>query len=669
MNDFVSSSPGAVKYRVGAWEANPKTCRIARGGSEVRLSPRSMNVLVYLAERSGETVTHEELLTEFWRGAVSSPNAVHKCMTELRHAFGNGGADAAYIETVPKRGYRMVAPVSRSETPVGAAMNTNGATASHQNLGPVPKRSQFLVGLLVAAAIAGAGVLWWLFSDVPEAQVITVGERSAMLMPIDRNVGTVRDQRLAETILKRAIARLDKVASTTAVASDLRSDYAVDLRVETDADRLRASLTVTSRLQNGISHHEEFDAPVAGRAGLADTIVAHMSDDLGVLLDDEQLQRMRAWGTTSVHAYRYAREGDSFQRTSNVKSLERAAELFRRSVEEDSEFGYGYASLSAVYHDLGMMAADTPARERARAAVQALLSEAVLRHVEPQIVAAIERQFRFMSLSNAFDAEMFWRAEIQKNPANVEALRRYGDLLVGAGLVAESAAYLDRAISLAPVEAIDWLEMDHATLAGAGGDFERAVSLMKTNVDRFPDFTISLYGLVRDLAKLGRYAESESYLARLTRTDPAWAYAAKLLLMAQRGDIPLGSAALEEALANPLGTNVARGNACFALGDVERGVGFWRNIEPAFLPLLWQFNTYQEWFMAPGVAADPRYQALLDELGIGRRWRAYMRMKAAELTPITGVEVTTPLAVEAAALSTVTPSDTESPSSPRRSAS
>jgi hypothetical protein len=81
---------------------------------------------------------------------------------------------------------------------------------------------------------------------------------------------------------------------------------------------------------------------------------------------------------------------------------------------------------------------------------------------------------------------------------------------------------------------------------------------------------------------------------------------------------------------------------CFVLGDVEAGVRYWREIEPGFLPMLWWSNVLNEGFWARGVVDDERYQSLLDELGFGRRWRAYMRSKVAQLTPITGIEVTTP---------------------------
>ena len=125
-------------------------------------------------------------------------------------------------------------------------------------------------------------------------------------------------------------------------------------------------------------------------------------------------------------------------------------------------------------------------------------------------------------------------------------------------------------------------------------------------------------------------------------TDAAWAFYARLTLKAMRGDIRAGGNELAHAFADPHATNTTRGIISFILGDVEAGVRYWREIEPGFLPLLWQFNSGNEWFWAPGVVEDPRYQTLLDELGFGRRWRAYMREKVAELTPITDIEVTTP---------------------------
>jgi hypothetical protein len=78
------------------------------------------------------------------------------------------------------------------------------------------------------------------------------------------------------------------------------------------------------------------------------------------------------------------------------------------------------------------------------------------------------------------------------------------------------------------------------------------------------------------------------------------------------------------------------------MGDVDAGLRYWRDIEPEHLPPLWQDIPGFEQYWPRHVMEDPRYQALLDELGIGRRWQSWMRERAIELTPVTGIEVTTP---------------------------
>ncbi len=74
-----------------------------------------MDVLMHLASRPDGCATHDELLRAFWRGALSSTNAVHKCIAELRRAFGDDSRAPSYIETIPKRGYRLIASVRQFE--------------------------------------------------------------------------------------------------------------------------------------------------------------------------------------------------------------------------------------------------------------------------------------------------------------------------------------------------------------------------------------------------------------------------------------------------------------------------------------------------------------------------------------------------------------------------
>ena len=591
---------------VGDWELQPNALLITRNGSATKLSPRAMDVLVYLAERAGETVTHDELLATFWRGTNSATNSVHKTVADLRHALGNDAANPAYIETVPKRGYRLVVPVERIATTQRAAQIATGPT--------------YLITL--------------------------ANQRAATLVAPDPIEQARGETTFLESIQRELAARLAQLPNMSVKiatgAAMMNADYRVKLDLQNSGDQLRVSLVVTPGSSELPYHQQQFTAASHARLTLSNDVITQGLEVLAVLLDERHLERMREWGTRNVDAYRDALEADVLRRGQSFAVTQRAEELLKRAVAKDPRFAMAYCCLGYVYHDLAMMAKDTPTREAIRQELQALLRKATQRQIDPQAILEIEQQYRFVSLVNPFDAEAFWRAEIVKNPSNTDALRRYGDLLLGAKLIDESEGYLNQALAFTNENARDWLEQDQVSIAQARGESERAIALMKRNLERFPDHTMSTYGLVRALAKLGRYPEAEFFLSRLEATDSGWAFFATLTLGTIRGDIRRGSNELAHAFADPLANNGNRGVISFILGDIDAGVRYWHEIEPGFLPLLWQFNTANEWFWAPGVVEDSRYQMLLNDLGFGSRWRAYMRTHVAELMPITGVELTTP---------------------------
>src|SRR5215467_5092480 len=85
---------------------------------DVELRPKSMEVLCYLVENAGRLVTKEELIEAIWPDVIVSDQVLTHCVSEARQAIGDGGQ--TIIKTVPRRGYRFVAPVSRMVTSAGA---------------------------------------------------------------------------------------------------------------------------------------------------------------------------------------------------------------------------------------------------------------------------------------------------------------------------------------------------------------------------------------------------------------------------------------------------------------------------------------------------------------------------------------------------------------------
>lgn len=104
-------SDKARLFEVGAFRVDPGLDRLLRGSESTPLEPRAMDLLVCLARRAGETVSKETLLDEVWKGAFVIEGVIPKTLSALRAALGDDAAAPEYILTVPRRGYRLVAPV------------------------------------------------------------------------------------------------------------------------------------------------------------------------------------------------------------------------------------------------------------------------------------------------------------------------------------------------------------------------------------------------------------------------------------------------------------------------------------------------------------------------------------------------------------------------------
>ena len=108
-------------FRVGAWLVEPLGSRLVRGEVRQKLDPKVMQVLVYLAERPNGVALKEEILASVWEGMFVADEVLTNAVWELRKALGDDAKDPQYVQTVPRKGYRLIAPVHLGdhEPPVG----------------------------------------------------------------------------------------------------------------------------------------------------------------------------------------------------------------------------------------------------------------------------------------------------------------------------------------------------------------------------------------------------------------------------------------------------------------------------------------------------------------------------------------------------------------------
>ena len=139
-------------FLVGECLIEPRKNRIARGESEAHVEPRVMDVLVCLAEHAGEVVSREMLNQRVWANLVVTDQAVTNCISELRQHLGDDRSTRRVIETIPKRGYQLTAPVRLVQA---------GSAIVEQATPHLPARRHWLLatGVLLGALLLGFA--WW----------------------------------------------------------------------------------------------------------------------------------------------------------------------------------------------------------------------------------------------------------------------------------------------------------------------------------------------------------------------------------------------------------------------------------------------------------------------------------------------------------------------------
>ncbi len=142
----MESSPGnglGPEFRAGDWLVRPGECRIVNPHGEVRLRPMLMDLLVLLAERGGHVVGKDEILDRLRKSQFVSESVLTSDIAELRRLLGDSRAQPRYIETVPKHGYRFIAPVIRcAQLP-----EPRLAVLPFENLNQDPEQDYFAAGI------------------------------------------------------------------------------------------------------------------------------------------------------------------------------------------------------------------------------------------------------------------------------------------------------------------------------------------------------------------------------------------------------------------------------------------------------------------------------------------------------------------------------------------
>ena len=151
-------APNLPDFILGDWLVEPGLNRLSRNGTALHLRPQLMDVLVCLARAPGRTVHRDELLRRVWPGqSAVSESAIARCIAELRQALGDQAAAPTHIETIHKRGYRVIAPIVTAPDATRPGSDTPPVTVLLSSEHPPALRARWLErARLMARQFAGA---------------------------------------------------------------------------------------------------------------------------------------------------------------------------------------------------------------------------------------------------------------------------------------------------------------------------------------------------------------------------------------------------------------------------------------------------------------------------------------------------------------------------------
>jgi Tol biopolymer transport system component/DNA-binding winged helix-turn-helix (wHTH) protein len=114
---FDEGAAGRMSYRFDDVEIDPQAFRVTRAGEPVRLEPKAVELLIFLAGQPGRLVSKAEIQAAVWKDTAVTENALTRLVAQIRRGLGDDAREARYIETVPTRGYRFVAPLEGGVAP------------------------------------------------------------------------------------------------------------------------------------------------------------------------------------------------------------------------------------------------------------------------------------------------------------------------------------------------------------------------------------------------------------------------------------------------------------------------------------------------------------------------------------------------------------------------
>ena len=490
--------PEPAEIGIGEWVVRPSLTRMERDGDSISLEPLGMSLLLYLAEHPGRVISTNELINKVWRGQIVSDGTVYQWIHRLRKALGDDSHNPRYIETIPKKGYRLLAPVrvpqSHSPGPARAGRRWKPSVA---------------VAALVISLVTLAYVVQQRPADMSSPTFVPAMDGTAIaVLPFENLSADPNDAYFASGLHSDLLAHLAKIQSLNVISRtsvleyqdrprnlrEIGNQLGVTAILEGSLQRMGDSVRVNAQLIDvATDSHiwaEIYDEKMTAESlfAIQTDIAASIGTALHAVLLPEEVARLNEVPTKSTRAYDFYLSGNDYFNRPAFEGVELSVQQYQRAVDEDPEFAHAWAQLSRSHSLMAWSGID---RTDARWALARAAAERA-RELAPDLAAShiAMGQWHYMALHDYDRALQEYELAAQLSPGAAElfVLRAFIQRRVGAW--DEALENLSRAIDLDPrnLDLLDQQAQNYRILR----NYDQAERLWDRLLEIAPDQTAAL---------------------------------------------------------------------------------------------------------------------------------------------------------------------------------
>lgn len=464
-------TPSCEPFLIADWKVDPATNRLSRGDHTAKLEPKVMEVLMYLSAHAGKAVRREELEAAVWAGSIVGYDTLTGAIQKLRRVFHDDPKNPQVIETLSKKGYRLVAPVASLRSEPSTATRPNGEeTSTSVGIWNSLSHTSSLVMLITLSVLTGtAGALFWfgpwktaddMVDDISEPVSIAV-------LPFDNLSGESEQEYFADGITDDLITGLAKNPALLVIARDSTFVYkaqALDVRqiaeklavryvlrgsVRRAGEKVRINAQLVDTTTGGHLWAESFDGELSNIFALQDEISQTIISAMAVRMSRGSRQDFGIPLTDNSMAYDSFLVGrQRFYRYLNKEENRRAREHFEQAIEYDPNFAMAYAMLGWT-HAFDVMNGWSEARDDTLLRAQELATKAIsLQEALP--VAYFVKGLAYREREEYVKALVEAEKAIEYDPNYANAHVLLATLLYYAGRPSEGLERIQKAMRLNP---------------------------------------------------------------------------------------------------------------------------------------------------------------------------------------------------------------------------